>query len=197
MAASAFSREVTVHYSSARLQHSGAPTPRKARPYLGKVALGIWHYTTSFPDLVDTLATGIPVARRGSSGAYIIADQSVWSASDGTRRLFAFTQVGLGDSRVNRIGRYMGAGLTLTGPLPRREQDQLGFAIADAFLGSHYRRAMLANRSAAETTLELTYLAQLGNSLAVQGDVELVINPGALHSFRNALVPGLRFALSY
>jgi carbohydrate-selective porin OprB len=55
---------------------------------------------------------------------------------------------------------------------------------------------MLANRSAAETTLELTYLAQLGNSLAVQGDVELVINPGALHSMRKALVPGLRFALS-
>jgi len=78
MAASAFSREgdgaLLVGEVAALRRPDTAQMPRDrrfqigrgmARPYLGKVALGIWHYTASFPDLVDTLATGVPVARRG------------------------------------------------------------------------------------------------------------------------------------
>jgi len=49
---------------------------------------------------------------------------------------------------------------------------------------------------AAETTLELTYLAQFRSWLAVQPDVQLVIHPGGTSARRDALVPGLRIALS-
>jgi porin len=166
------------------------------RPYVGKVALGVWHYTASFPDLVDTLTTGIPVARRGSTGGYIVADQSIWSAAKGARTLAAFTQLGIGDSRVNSVGRYLGAGLTLSDPLPRREQDQFGFAIAAAFLSSHYKAATVAPSASAETALELTYLAQFTQSIVVQLDMQYVVHPGAVQSRRSSLVPGLRLALS-
>jgi porin len=169
------------------------------RTYSRKVALGVWHYTASFPDLADVLPNGDAVQHKGSSGAYLIADQSLWTAPrGGARALTAFAQLGLGDSRVNRVGRYVGGGLTLTGPLPRRAQDQVGLAGAVALLGSHYKRMLTPASStvASETALELTYLAQLNGSLAVQADLEYVVSPGGSRTTRNALMPGLRIALA-
>jgi carbohydrate-selective porin OprB len=49
---------------------------------------------------------------------------------------------------------------------------------------------------ASETALELTYLAQLSGSLAVQADLEYVVSPGGSRTTRNALMPGLRIALA-
>jgi porin len=48
-----------------------------------------------------------------------------------------------------------------------------------------------------ETAVELTYLAQLGSWFTVQPDVEYVIRPGGTQGIRNAVVPGLRIAVSY
>ncbi|MEA2714557.1 MAG: hypothetical protein QOK27_2518, partial [Gemmatimonadales bacterium] len=47
-----------------------------------------------------------------------------------------------------------------------------------------------------ETTMELTYLAQLGSWLSVQPDLQYVIHPGGTRSTRNAVVLGLRVAVS-
>jgi porin len=169
------------------------------RTYLRKVALGVWHYTASFPDLADVLPNGSPVQRRGSTGAYLIADQTVWTAPRGGARVAtAFAQLGFGDSRVNRVGGYFGGGLTLTDPLPRRAQDQVGLAVAAALLGSHYKRTLTPARAAvaSETALELTYLAQLSASLGVQPDLQYIIFPSGSRATRNALVPGIRISLA-
>lgn len=109
-----------------------------------------------------------------------------------------FAQLGLGDGRVNQIGGYLGGGLTLTAPFPSRAQDALGLAVAAARNGSHYERAQAAAGAAAagETTVELTYLAQLGSWLTVQPDVQYVVHPGGTGAARNAVVVGLRVAVS-
>jgi porin len=170
------------------------------RPYAGKLAIGGWYYTARFPDLVDTLVSGEPVRHRGSAGAYLIGDQTVWSARPGRPGpLTAFAQFGLGDGRVNQIGGYVGGGLTLTAPFPGRAQDELGLAAAAAVNGSHYERAQTAagTPTGSETTVELTYLAQLGAWLTVQPDVQYVIHPGGTRGLRNAVVPGLRIAISH
>src|SRR5437868_7672950 len=168
-----------------------------ARPYERKVALGVWHYTASFPDLVETLPNGAAVRHRGSSGAYIIADQSLWNAATGPRALAAFAQVGIGDARLNRIGRYVGGGLTMSDPVSCREMDQLGLAVAAGLLGSHYKRSLASTDvTALETAFEATYLAQLTASLSVQADLQYVVFPGGRRAIGNAVVPGLRFALT-
>ncbi len=169
-------------------------------PYTGKLAVGAWYYTSSFPDLVDTLATGAPLMHGGSRGVYALGDRTIWSgAGSSARSLDAFVQLGLGDSRVDQIGGYIGAGLAFTAPIASRPNDQLGLAIAAARNGSHFERAELAldARARSESTIELTYLAQLTAWLALQPDVQYVINPGGTSSARNALVPGLRIALSH
>jgi len=173
----------------------------RTRPYAGKVALGGWYYTARFPDLVDTLPTGGPVLHRGSRGAYLIADQTIWSAErERPQALTAFAQLGLGDARVNQVGGYLGGGLTVTAPFASRAQDELGLAVAAALTGSHYGRAQAAAGAAtttAETTLELTYVAALDTWLALQADVQYVIHPGQTRATRNALVPALRITLSH
>jgi len=169
------------------------------RPYVGKVAIGSWYYTARFSDLVDTLSTGEPMQHHGSAGVYVIVDQTLWRAPRGGPALLtAYAQVGLGDPRVNQIGSYRGGGLTLTAPLPQRAQDELGIAVAAARNGSHFVRAQSASGLTApnETALELTYLAQLAPWIAVQPDMQYVINPGGAGATSNALVLTLQLALS-
>jgi porin len=171
-----------------------------ARSYTGKLALGGWYYTAHFPDLVDALSSGEPIPHQGSGGAYLIADQTVWSPRRGRPgTLTVFAQLGLGDGRVNQIGSYLGGGLTFTAPLPSRADDELGLAVAAARNGSHYQRAQTAVglSVAGETTVELTYLAQLRSWLALQPDVQYVIHPAGTQSQRNATVLGLRLAVSH
>ena len=170
-----------------------------ARPYNGKLAIGTWYYTARFPDLVEKLPSGDPVQHRGSGGAYLLGDQTVWSA--GGKRpeaVTAFVQLGLGDGRVNQIGSFLGGGLTWTAPFPGRTQDALGLAVAAARNGSSYKSAQTGVTAPAdgETTLELTYLAQLAPWLAVQPDLQYVIHPGGTRATRNSVVLGLRVAAS-
>ncbi len=183
----------------ARPDPAGAPRQRRfgigrgrARPYGGKLAFGAWYYTARFSDLADTLPNGASVQHRGSGGVYLIGDLTV-------RSLTAFAQLGLGDGRVNQIGGYLGGGFTFTAPFSSRAQDALGLAVAAARNGSHYERAQTAagGTAAGETSVELTYLAQLGSWLTVQPDVQYVTHPGGTRATRNAVVPGLRVAVSH
>jgi porin len=171
-----------------------------SRAYTGKLAIGAWYYTARFPDLVDTAVSGAAAERHGSGGAYAIADQTVWSASHGgPATVSVFAQAGVGDARVNQIGAYIGAGLAFVAPIASRSQDELGLAIASARTGSHYEQLQLASgtRTHAETTLELTYLAQLTGWLAVQPDLQYVLHPGNAPTVRYAFAPGLRIALTH
>jgi len=74
----------------------------------------------------------------------------------------------------------------------------VGLAVAAARNGSHFERAQTARIPAAgETTVELTYLVQIGSWLSVQPDAEYVIHPGGTRALRNATVLGLRVAISH
>jgi len=176
--------------------HIGRSGPR---PYAAKLALGGWYYTARFPDLSETLPGGEPVLHRGSRGVYLIADQIVRSGSpDHSGPLTAFAQLGVGDGRVNQIAGYLGGGVTLTAPLAERPEDQLGLAVAAALNGSRFRDAQAAagEPAAAEVVLEATYIVQLVSWLAAQPDIQYVIHPGGLQAGRNALVLGLRLAMT-
>jgi porin len=189
-----------------RPARSGEPRQRRfrigrglVRSYQGKLALGAWYYTARFPDLVSTLADGRPIQHRGSRGAYLLGDQTVWSGgTESPRALMAFVQLGLGDGRVNQVGAYLGAGLTFAAPFHSRAQDAVGLAMAAARNGSHYEEAqtIAGDPAADETSLELTYQAQLASWLTVQPDLQYVIHPGGTGAGRNAVVLGVRIAVS-
>lgn len=136
---------------------------------------------------------------RGSGGAYLIGDKTVWADPGRTPLVTAFAQLGLGDGRVNQVGGYLGGGVTLVGAVRGRTQDEIGLGIAAALNGSHYEQAQ-ANAglpAAGETAIELTYFAQLAPWLALQPDVQYVIHAGGTGVTPNAIVAGLGVSLSH
>ena len=165
-------------------------------PYTAKIALGSWHYSGKYPDLSETTPDGQPVEHQGSSGAYVLADQTLYADSKRpTRRLTAFGQLGVGDARVNQFASYTGAGIVMSGPLRSRDHDELGVAIAAAHNSSHFAAQQSVGRM--ETTLECTYLAPLSSRLAIQPDLQYVVHPNTDLARKNALVALLRFELSF
>jgi len=170
-------------------------------PYDRKLAVGGWYYTAKFDDLSEREPNGRPVRRRGSAGAYLLADELVHrSASPSGRRINAFAEVGFGDSRVNRFGFYAGAGVVFAGLYPALANDELGLAVAIARNGSHFielQRQNAAPVTGTETTVELTDLLQVGKHLALQPDLQYVMRPGTDPTRKGALAAGLRFEISY
>jgi porin len=168
--------------------------------YTGKLALGAWYYSAAFDDLIKVHPDGQPIRHRGSRGFYLVADGTAYQdVQNPDRQLTLFGQLGIGDPRVSRFAYYTGGGLTVPALIPGRSQDEFGIAIAAAHNGSQFMKAqrnqgMRAERS--EVTFELTYLAQFGSHLAVQPDLQFVINPNTDPRIKNAVAFMLRFELS-
>jgi porin len=169
-------------------------------PFERKVAVGAWYYTAEFDDLSER-EDGRPVRRRGSAGAYILADELLYrGAAQPRRKISVFGELGLGDSRVNRFGLYAGGGVVLAGLLRAQESDELGLAVAIARNGSHFIELQRENSvpvTGTETAVELTYLMQIGKHLALQPDLQYVRRPGTNPTRRDALAVALRFELAY
>ena len=169
--------------------------------YDTKLAIGGWYYTAAFDDLSETQADGQPVRHRGSSGFYALLDRLLYKNSEHPeQRLTGFLQAGFGDNRVNRFGSYLGGGLTVTGFFEARTADEIGFGLAYARNGSHYARAQTAQGAPvdnAEKSIELTYLLQLNSWLALQPDVQYIINPNTTPALANAMAVQLRFEIMF
>lgn len=163
--------------------------------YAGKLAVGVWHYTTTFDRLVPA---GSRTTQHGATCYYAVADRTVaHDPHDSDRSLSLFAQLGVGDPDVARFGRYLGAGAVLAGPFASRRQDELGLAIAVARNGRPYRQQQTPHpTTATERSIELSYLAQTTDWLAVQPDLQYVVHPDTGPAVRNALVFTLRFELS-
>lgn len=141
--------------------------------YDNKLAVGGWYDFTGSPDQSD------PSRNRHAAGAYLIFDHMLMAMDGG--KLAGFVQSGIADGRAGRFGFYLGAGLTAVGLIPGRPNDEIGFAVARAQNGAHYRALQqtlpgLSVRDA-ETTVEATYLAQINDWLALQPDLQYVFDP--------------------
>ena len=163
-------------------------------PYRGKVAFGVWGYTAATSPF-----SSLPPRR--SRGAYLLAEWDVHrEAADPEQGLAVFARVGVADARINRFGAYTGAGLVYTGLLPGRAADRAGLAVAVAHNGAPFERAQRRAgqpTDAAETNLEATYLARLTAHLALQADVQHVVNPDTNPARADALVAALRLQLTF
>jgi porin len=166
---------------------------------VGKIALGGWYYTGRFDDLSAVRANGNPVEHHGSGGLYLVAERVVYTDDDDpARRLTLFMQLGYGDGRVNQFGSYTGGGLTISAPLPGRDADEAGVGVAAAHTGGHFKELSRTEGMPvidAEVAIELSYLVQLTSWLALQPDLQYVIDPSGQPGVHNALVSAVELQL--
>ncbi|MBP0444266.1 carbohydrate porin [Roseomonas sp. SSH11] len=167
---------------------------------------GGWYHTGRYQDLGAALE-GEPSMRRGNYGLYALADAQLWrpqGQEDGG--IGAFFRVVGTPARLNPIDLYLDAGLTYKGPLPGRPEDVLGLGVAYAQVSGAARRRdrearLLDDLGGAlrrqEALVELTYAAQLQPGWLLQPVAQYVVHPGAEAGIRNALVLGMRTALSF
>ena len=170
-------------------------------PHALKLAVGTWLYTTELADVLQPSSGGPPQVRRGDPGAYLLADVDVFREEHlSPQGLSAFVQVGIADESVQAIGAYSGGGVSYVGLLPGRDADEAGFGIAAAYAGRPYRRVLQEQgivAAGAEVTLEWTYRLVPLPWLALQPDVQWVIDPGAQRRAPDAVVLLLRTEITF
>ena len=166
----------------------------------GKLALGVWRYTSSFSELLPNDA-GEGVESSGNSGIYLLAETKVLcEGPSSSRGLALFARAGTANSGINKFNYHVGFGAVYTGLFPGREEDMLGLAVAHAHCGAEFKKLVLDAGSIVrngELTVEITYRAQLTPWLAIQPNIQQIIQPGADAAIRDATVIGTRIEIKF
>jgi len=96
-----------------------------------KYSLGGWNYTSGFKELLNTDISGNPVYQKGNYGIYFSAEKFLWSEAENPGEgLAAFLRIGMSNKNINKVDRYLGAGVNYTGLIPGRDIDQFGISLA-------------------------------------------------------------------
>jgi len=160
----------------------------------GKFALGGWYYSGNFDDVRDVDVLGNLVERRGNSGLYFLAEQTIFrEVEDSSQGLAIFARVGFADDRVNQFFLYTSGGLVYTGAIPGRDKDLVGVAVAVAHNGHHFKKANDVDNE--EIAIEFTYIAQITSWFTIQPDIQYIFSPGTDPGTRDAIVLALRFVV--
>lgn len=151
------------------------------------VKLGHWADTIAAPRLDGT-------GSKRPSGTYGQVQLTLTQeAGHPDQGLKAWLRAGVADKETLAIDQYSGGGLVYAGPLPGRDDDFVGFAIARARFGAPYRATVASLTN--ETTYELSYQAALRPGLSLEPDVQYVVHPGGTPGMKNAVVVGVRLKL--
>jgi porin len=148
-------------------------------------------------------------------GVYLVADQMLYrvvdsdfapvadnkgqqttAASPTNKGLGIFTHVGFSPQTSSLISFYIDGGLTCKGPIPTRDNDVLGVAVAYGHVSNDPQDNAGRSNPRFETVLEATYQIELTPWLSLQPDVQYVIHPSGTN-IANALVLGARTTLSF
>lgn len=184
----------------------------------GTYKLGAWYDTGAFPDqrygtdglsLAAAGSNGVALMHHGNYSVYGVADQTVWrSAANHARTLNLFGRIMGAPAAQNLVDFFFNGGITLTAPLPGRENDEAGIDFGIGHVSARAsglaRDAGLPGRTT-EELVELTYQAQVTPWLIVQPDLQFVVNPGGgvadpVHPGRklgNELVVGVRSTVTF
>lgn len=149
-----------------------------------KTAIGFWRYSSRF-DAID--GTG----RHNSHGGYFLAERTLWTESAKSGEgLSGFVRAGFTNDEVNPLDWSASLGLRYRGPFAGRSDDIAGVAVTVNHGGNPFRAA--GNLENQETDIELTYRAQVKPWLAIQPNMQIVLDPGLDPAIDNAWILGTR-----
>ncbi len=144
------------------------------------------------------LGTGNPEDRSTNYGLYGVVDQDLYKARG--RTISGFLRVGGAPTDVNFVSFYVDGGINFTGFVPGRRRDVAGVAVAHSSISDEYSRNSRAQGGtgfSSETVLETTYRVTLAPWWSVQPDLQYIFNPSGASGSHDALVLGMRTAVTF
>ncbi|MCP4590065.1 MAG: carbohydrate porin [bacterium] len=135
----------------------------------------------------------------GDVGFYVNFDQMVWKENDDAadkQGLGVFGRYGYAHADVNAVSHFWSAGASYLGPIPSRDEDVLGFGVAQSMMSKELREEVnsLADR---ETVYELFYAIKVAPWCVITPDLQVITNPGGDKNARDALIGGVRVKIVF
>ncbi len=157
-----------------------------------KLAAGGWAYSKQRPGWISD------GTEHRHMGLYVLGEyQLVMEEGNPGQGLTLFGRASMANGDINRLGGYIGGGVTYRGLLEGRPGDLAGLAIGSAVNSSDHRRVSPAVGERVETNVELSYLTVLSSAVSVQGDLQYVMNPNMNPALDNAFAAGMRLILTF
>ncbi len=158
----------------------------------GHLSAGAWLRSVDTPD-PDAAAAGRGFER--NYGAYALLDQALTregGAGEDDQGLGAWFQLSWApqDRNVNHL--WVGGGLVYTGPIPGRDADVAGFAVASQSLT---QGGGGDSDPPPELVFEWFYSIQIAPWLALQPDIQYLVDPQA--NRRNAVAAGAELSVAF
>jgi porin len=181
----------------------------------GSYKFGGWYDTSTAPDVV-TDVNGNPAAlsgqpllqSRGRYGVYVNFLQQVIrpSQANSAGALSLFFNATMADRRTATTDYQIAGGLTYTGPLQSRPEDDIGFAVGTTHVNGRIAWSEeLQNLTGLgpvavqrnEYSMEFYYTYRPLAGLQVRPNIQYVIDPGGTNTNSNALVFGLKTVANF
>ena len=161
----------------------------------GKIAAGAWQYSKKQPEVVPPglTETGRDVPSRG---IYAVLEHDLLGTPGGPGNMTGFLRIGFSDGKTTPFSAGWQAGVLVTHVLESRPASAFSLGAASAILSDHYRVGAPSLLDA-ETVIEATYSDEIVPGVAIQPDVQYIVNTGADRSIEDALVLGLRLIVAW
>jgi len=166
----------------------------------GNYFAGYWLHTGH----VDEYTNGEVRTFGQNTGWYLGGEQLIWKEnkdSEDTQGLTMLGQLGFKPSDRNEVSRYWGLGVQYQGLIPKRDNDIIGFATANAGFSGRLKEydttgaGDIDGRYGYESNLEMFYKVQLTPWFALQPDIQVIKNPNG--GSKSAFVMGLRTFITF
>lgn len=168
----------------------------------GRYSIGAWEMSDSngmsVAENVDYAASTINYNNFNRNyGVYAQFEQMVYKENkddeNDMQGLVVFGQFGMSPSNRNDMSRYVGGGLHYIGPIPKRDKDRAGIAVASGTFAS--RLGDITSQIGNETAIEAFYRIQVTPWFYLQPDVQFIMNPSGYYS--NSVAIGLRTVITF
>ncbi len=154
----------------------------------GRAVIGLWHQTGTFEKFIGG-------SQKGTTGAYLVAEQMVWCENLGDEEdkqgLGLFFMYGFANSKVVEIPTHLAAGAVYHGLIPTRDADSIGLGVS--YIGLEKDAGYTENN---EIAIEAFYEFRPIPSISLKPDVQYIMHPGG-NGAKDALAIGLNMNIDF
>jgi porin len=134
---------------------------------------------------------------RDDIGVYTSCDQMLYKENgdaEDTQGLAGFFRYGWASSKYNEMSKFFSAGVQYQGLIHGRDDDVLGLGYAH---GTFSNDASATYTEDYESVWEVYYNAQITPWFAIGPSLQYISNPGGVNTAKDAVVVGLRAAITF